>query len=162
MLDYTLKVSGTNAFLFEKALSDIPEHLLCDQSKGFMNHPLWQIGHVALARVGAAREIGATCEFPEAWAKVFGRGSQPVADASVYPKRAELLAKYKEAVGAFHELAPKATPEQLNAAHSVAALQGVFSTVGDLVSGITCMHDSLHLGQLTAWRRAMGLPSLMG
>jgi uncharacterized damage-inducible protein DinB len=161
MLDYILKVSGTNAFLFEKAISDIPEHLLCDQSKGVVNHPLWQIGHVALARTATVQALGGTCEFPEAWARVFGIGSQPVADASVYPKREELLAKYKECVAKFHELAPHATAEQLGAPHSVTPLQGVFKTVGELIAGITTMHDSLHLGQLTAWRRTMGLPSLM-
>ena len=162
MLEQIINVSNTNAYLFEKAVSDIPEHLLCDQSKGFPNHPLWLLGHVALARSAAVRSLGGEFDFPESWAKLFGRGSEPVSDPSAYPTRAELLAKYKQAATAFAQLAPRATPEMLSAPHAIVPLQGVFKTVGDLVSGITTLHDALHLGQLTAWRRLMGMPSLMG
>ncbi len=55
-----------------------------------------------------------------------------------------------------------AGPEKMKEQHTIEPLKGVFATLGHLVVGGLIMHEGLHLGQLTDWRRAHGLPRLMG
>ena len=40
-------------------------------------------------------------------------------------------------------------------------MRGRFQTLGILAAALLSMHFALHNGQLSAWRRAMGLPSVM-
>jgi len=35
-----------------------------------------------------------------------------------------------------------------------------FATVGQMIYGLMTAHEATHLGQFSAWRRAIGLPSV--
>jgi len=50
------------------------------------------------------------------------------------------------------------------AAHSVEIelVKAALPTVGDLLLHVMTAHPMLHLGQLSAWRRLMGLGSVLG
>jgi hypothetical protein len=40
-------------------------------------------------------------------------------------------------------------------------LKGPLPTVGDLLAHLMTTHEAAHLGQLSAWRRLLGLPGVL-
>ena len=126
---------------------------------GLPNHPVWIIGHLATAIDMAGTLLGQPKATPESWEALFGNNSKPVADASKYPSLAELSAKYATihvAVGKAFESASDATlatptPEQW---------RKFVPTIGDALMFLMLNHEQFHLGQYSAWRRVIGLPSL--
>lgn len=139
-----------------------------------MNHAAWVIGHLAFANDTAAKMLsypaGVAVEFdkvralpgtaPAAWAGLFGPKSVPQADAKIYPSKAELLAALDAAHAAALAALDKVTPEQL-ANPMPEPMNKRFAQIGQMGVFIMTAHNSLHSGQLSAWRRALGLPSVM-
>jgi hypothetical protein len=162
MLNYVADMGAGAAGLLEKGILDVPANQLCDQSKGLANHPIWQIGHVTIAQTFLARQLGAECELPEAWIPLFSRGSTPVSDASKYPSRETLLERFRATQPVIAGALKSCDAAKLAGPHSIEPLKNVFPSLGHLAVGVMVMHNALHLGQLSAWRHAMGLPRLIG
>jgi uncharacterized damage-inducible protein DinB len=68
-----------------------------------------------------------------------------------------LLQKLEEAHTRLADAVTKATPEVL-AQPAPEKIRARFPTVGVLLIGMMTSHEASHNGQLSAWRRAMGLP----
>jgi DinB superfamily len=61
------------------------------------NHPLWVLGHLTYSEGRAIQSVMLGKENPVAqWGGIFGRGSEPTADASKYPSFDEVRKKYDE------------------------------------------------------------------
>ena len=104
--------------------------------------------------------LGLEPNCPTEWGELFGNGSTPTDDASRYPDRATLLAKLKEQ----HERVAKAYEAEDDASLAgefpIEPLRQAFPTIGDGFNFLLVGHEALHLGQLSAWRRAAGLASI--
>lgn len=141
-------------------LNDVPQEKMCQQIGGLTNHPAWLIGHLAYACDSFAKLLGVEPICPPDWAGLFRNGSQPMPDASKYPDKATLLAKLEEG----HRRLAKAvadTPEsQFNKPNPIKELAAALPTLGDMLVFAMVGHEATHLGQLSAWRRAQGLPSV--
>ena len=59
------------------------------------------------------------------------------------------------------EVLPEIDPECFSADLPEGRYRDFFGTVGNAVTFITCSHPMMHLGQVSMWRRAMGLGSCM-
>lgn len=130
-----------------------------------MNHPRWIIGHLGgtADHMAAMHFFGLEKTQPAAWREVFGPVSQPVADASVYPPLVELLALLDERHAAVSAAVLAATPDFFERTCPATLPEGFrqrFPTVGNALLHIMIGHESMHLGQLSAWRRVRGLPSV--
>jgi hypothetical protein len=158
MLQTIVDVSECNVNLLENMLKDVPPEHMCHQPPGLPNHPTWQVGHMATVRFFITKTLETPADFPEAWLPLFSPQSVPTAEAARYPQKDELIATFKQVHRAAVDALKRATPSQLGAAHGIANLNALGSTVGLLVSTTLTMHDGLHLGQLSDWRRVMGLP----
>jgi hypothetical protein len=128
------------------------------------NHAAFVLGHLALypakvlARLG--QPAGATA-CPENWAALFEAGAEcrDDADGRLYPPLAELttrfFAGYETAAAAVKGaddaalLAPNPTEGRS---------REMFPTIGAVVGFYLEGHVMNHLGQLSAWRRCIGLP----
>ncbi len=131
------------------------------------NHPAWIIGHLALypdymilptiGRADLALDV-------DEWNTKYGHGSECVSDpdGKIYPSMDELVTRFSER----HKLAQ----EQVLACDDAllgAALpddhrfKGRMSTVGAVVNFMFNDHVMMHLGQLSAWRRIMGMGPCM-
>ena len=111
-------------------VADVRDGDMVAQPNGIVNHPAWVIGHLTHACQLLGGVIGVSEWLPGDWAKRFGTGSVPVADASVYESKNDAL-----------------------------------SILDDAQSRITQAVEELddnqnHIGQLSVWRRAMGLPPM--
>lgn len=149
----------------QKLVADVPDDQMCAQPVPgrVLNHPAFLLGHLTWVhdnRAGAlsGQPIGVVASHPE-WKELFGMGAKPSSDRAQYPAKAELLKAFEESHAHLGEAAAKATPEAL-AQPGPEPMRARFPTVGHLMLGLMTAHFATHLGQLSAWRRAMGLPSV--
>lgn len=121
-----------------------------------LNHPAWVLSHLHLY-TGLAAAMLREERFEDPADHRFGAKSEPLADASAYLPRVQLIEHFKAAhdvaeaaLAAVHEsvLASPTPLERWRAMHP---------TTGDMLLTLMVKHEAAHLGQLSAWRRAMGL-----
>jgi hypothetical protein len=139
-----------------KLVADIPDEKLADQPVAsiVMNHGAWTLGHLAWAFDNGVGMLGGPKKL-EAWKPIVGQGSIPVADRSKYPPKEELLAALKESQTRALDALLAASPETLGTP-SNERIRHIFPTTGSGIVGLLSTHQGNHLGQLSAWRRAMG------
>lgn len=131
------------------------------------NHPAFIVGHLSLYPVRATTHlnlpVGPT-QFPSGYEELFKFGVEcrDDPDGTIYPPMSELtaffFAAYKAAAAAV-ESAPNEAFDAPNPAQG--RLREMFPTVGHALAFYLGGHMQVHLGQMSAWRRAMGLPSAM-
>jgi len=160
MMDLVLPAFHLNLWYSQKLVADVAEEQMCAQPVAgrVMNHPAFLLGHLAWAAGDvAAGFVGLPPGCPEGWKELFGMGATPLADRSRYPSKAVLLQTLEDAHARLADAVPKAAPEVL-AAPAPERARARFPTVGAMLLGLMTSHEASHNGQLSAWRRAMGLP----
>ncbi len=170
MLDALIRYQARNLDYAKRLTADLTEAQWCAQptvSGGgkVTNHAAWVIGHLLFVaeKVTLTRVLGQPNKFNAAWDELFHGKSQPIADAGKYPSKATLIAALEDAYGriattlrqADDSLLGKPTPTGENPAFAQR-----FPTIGDALIHLMCGHEQVHLGQLSAWRRAQGLPAV--
>jgi uncharacterized damage-inducible protein DinB len=120
------------------------------------NHPAWILGHIVVTTDGVLKILGEEPTAPAEWEKLFGRGSTPTANRADYPSKAALVAALDMAFERAAAAAAAASEEQVAGPHHVELLKRGLPTKGDLIAMLLTTHVAQHLGQLSAWRRAMG------
>jgi len=131
------------------------------------NHAAFVLGHLALypakifARLG--RPAGPTA-CPEPWAALFEAGAEcrDDADGKMYPPLDELTGRFF----AGYEVAARAVASAddallLSPNTAEGRSREMFPTLGAVVGFYLSGHVMNHLGQLSAWRRCLGLPPAM-
>ena len=141
---------------------DLSDEQMTRQPHGVVNHPAWLLGHLAASSNQVAKMLGLDSTFPAAWAGAFSIGGTPSGDAADFPAKEELLAE----LAAQHERVAgalaSADPALFDRAHPNAGARKRFPTIGDYTVFMISTHEGSHLGQIAAWRRAMGLGSATG
>ena len=157
MHDFIQSAIEANRFLANAYLADIPEDKWTFQPPGLPMHPASITGHILACNEFTRRHLGGKPAIPDAWLELFGNGADASAEPAAYPGKAEtlaLLAKQRDAL--LHELS-SLTQEQLLKPVDHEMLKDFFPNIGSwLVTALTS-HEAVHLGQLSAWRRAAGL-----
>jgi hypothetical protein len=157
MKEAVLHIYAVNLRYAQALLADIPDARLAEQPAAGMNHPAWVIGHLANTYdfMGSFFDLDAACE-PQ-WKALFAGGTQPVTQRDVYPDKATLLdalqSGHKRVAQAFTE----ASEETFSAPLTIDRLKDRFPTVDKMVTFGLTMHEGLHLGQVSAWRRLLGM-----
>jgi hypothetical protein len=144
-----------------RLVADVPAPDLTAQPMGasdparMMNHPAWILAHLTLY-AGVADRLIRGEPFPDPMDDRFGPRSSPCGDQGAYPS--DLVDRFRiahDAAGAALEAAPDAA---LARPTPLERWRGMHPSVGDLLVMLMVKHESGHLGQLSAWRRARGLP----
>lgn len=119
------------------------------------NHALWFAGHMAVTDnmfigIVAPERVKDMQE----WEKLFGMGSQPTSDPEHYPPAAEVLDVMRGRRGVLLGLLEEQTEEQL----AQSTPEGTLDFIPDFASvwEIAISHESMHAGQITVIRRALG------
>ena len=141
--------------------ADIAEEKMTSQPATGMNHPAWILGHLAVTTDSAVRIVGGTPVCPEDWRAKFGPGSSVIADRGAYPSKSELLAAFEAAHARVMEGMASVTEEHLSRPQPSRFFRAELPTLGDMLLHLITTHPMLHLGQLSAWRRAMGLSGVI-
>ncbi len=131
------------------------------------NHPAFVFGHLAMypCRVmdmlGLPRGVTAP---PDLWEGLFKAGVECRDDpnGTIYPVMQRIVSFHKAGYEAAIEAIKSATDEQLAAPNpGEGRMKELFPTVGALCGFILGAHPMSHYGQVSAWRRCMGLGSAM-
>jgi hypothetical protein len=159
---HVLHSTGFNKFYAAGLCKDIPEDQATAQPVAgkTLNHAKWVIGQLAVVNDHALGMLGQKGICPENWNKLYGNKTIPSSDPG-QPTLAELLSTFEKNTDLV-VAAVKSTPDSFYNAPSPERLKARFPTNGDFLVFLLTAHASIHLGQFSAWRRAMGYPSVMG
>jgi hypothetical protein len=150
-----LERSAKEALALDEGMKDAS--LTLPTSNG-CDHPLWIMGHIAVAEGKVIREIMLGDSNPLAhWMGIFGFGSQPVADSSRYPAFDEVSETFREIRSRTIEILSSVTEEDLDEPGKACPppFHRVVGTVGKCFQQII-LHPMYHAGQASDARRMAG------
>lgn len=161
MKAHILSIYAMNLKYARGLVDDVADDRMAEQPAPSVNHPAWVLGHLALTTDFMASLLDLDSHCPPAWRDLFGGGTQPKPDRALYPDKATLLdtlaAGHERNAEAFTAFDPARMDEPIGNPRMAKRLP----TVGAwLIFGMG-HHEMLHLGQLSAWRRVLGLPGVM-
>lgn len=154
-LDITLRYADLLA-------ADIPTDSFGHMPHPNMNHPAFCFGHLAMYPNMVLDMIGRAdlkVEKP-GWGELFNAPIQCVEQDGRYPGKDEIMAHFMERHRAVSAALREVSSETLEQEHD-GYFKGKIKTVGGVVNFMLAGHTMLHMGQVSAWRRAMGLPPAM-
>jgi hypothetical protein len=124
-----------------------------------VNHPAWIFSHLNVyLPVMAALLRGETFEDPKF--HPFGMQSKPESEGSVYPAKDQLLAVWQAGHEELAKLLSTANDATLQQPVMLPRWKEIMPTVGIALPYLLLVHENQHLGQLSAWRRVLGLPAV--
>lgn len=124
----------------------------CDKA----NHPLWVIGHLALAdNMFAASMSGGEKSFPKGWSELFWFGSEVHSEASKYPPAEEVLKYFREQRERLLEVLDGLSDEFLA---GPTPDDGMFEDAPNMAQMLifASFHEGIHFGQFTVAHRSLG------
>lgn len=161
MIQHLLFVYGMNLKRAGRLVDDLTEEQMVAQPSGVINHPAWTLGHLGATSDALAGMLGLPSTFPDAWREACRMGSIPSGEAADYPGKAELLEQLRAQHQRVAEAVAAVDDERLQQP-TPPRLRERFPTIGDFAAALMTMHEGHHLGQLAAWRRALGLGAATG
>ncbi|MCB0402486.1 MAG: DinB family protein [Flavobacteriales bacterium] len=134
-------------------------------SAGFENHPAFTLGHLISGAALTVKYLGGTYDLNPEWEALFKRKGPgdprlPEPDRTRYPSKAEILQELTRQHERVENLI-RELDETKFAEPTTWRFNSYMPTLGDLIYFMCVTHESMHLGQLAAWRRAMRLPSAL-
>ena len=141
-------------------VADVAEADLVAQPKGIMNHPAWVIGHLTYACQLLGGAIGLPEWLPADWTRRFGTGSVPVADAGLYETKTDALAALGDAHSRIARAVEELDDSRLDEPFPDESYRDVFPTIRHAITQVLVGHTANHIGQVSVWRRAAGLPPM--
>jgi hypothetical protein len=159
MKEHLLRAAETNIDYARKLVADIPDEKMCVQPCPGMNHAAWVLGHLTYVLDSMIGVFDQPSAMSSEWKELFNLKSKPEPDRARYPSKAALLEAFEKAYRRIVEAVKLATPESLDREFPNPRLRASLPTVGVAMVHILTSHQGVHLGQLSAWRRAQGLPA---
>ncbi|MCH7962605.1 MAG: DinB family protein [Bacteroidetes bacterium] len=134
-------------------------------ANGLENHPAFTLGHLISGSAGLAEDLGDKFEMPNNWADLFlrkgpGDPRKPDLDKSKYPSKQLLLKELEEQHNKVKKLLKCIDINKLSEKFKWRFSRYMPSLL-DIITFMCINHEATHLGQLAAWRRAMGLTSAL-
>jgi hypothetical protein len=160
MLDTAIQVNRFLMGYLRRLIEDLADERLAEQPHAGVNHPAWILGHLALTADSVQALLGAQKTAPADWASLFGSGSKPNTSRSAYPSKDELVHAVEHNFEQLRQRVVLATAEQLSQPNPHARTKAGLPTVKDVLAFLLTGHLGVHLGQLSAWRRLIGLPPM--
>ena len=146
-------------FLREQ-VADVPAPDWVAQPNGIVNHPAWTIGHLIFIWQQLGAVVGLTEWLPDNWGNRFGSGSRPVADASLYESKENLLVMLDDAQQRITHAVERLDDVLLDEPFPDEAYLDVFPTIRHALTQVLVGHTAFHIGQVSVWRNALGLPAM--
>jgi DinB superfamily len=148
-----------NQFLADM-VSDIPDDQLADQPGGQINHPAWILGHLSTGRDRLGAFLDLQPLLAPSWKGKYGFGSTPTPNRADYGSKDELLELYLSGRTELIEAVSQADDSLFDQTIDDEILRPLFSTIGRFTVQALIAEPMFHLGQISAWRRAMGMPNV--
>ncbi len=157
MLNHVTYLYGFNLRYAEMLVNDVSAEQMTVQPGGVINHPAWSLGHLVISADHLGQLMGLESNLPGGWSETFKTGGEPSGDASAYPSKEEILGALKEQHARNGEAVKNFDTSRFAEPHPDEGRRKYFPTLGDQIVFLMTSHEMDHLGQIAAWRRAMGL-----
>lgn len=130
------------------------------------NHPAFVFGHLSLYPARVLGFLGldtSKAAAPAHYGDLFRAGVECKDDpeGTIYPKMAELMSMYLRSHDAAFEAIATLSDSAMAAPTTEEKLKANFPVTGHAVLFLLNNHATMHLGQISTWRRCMGLPGVM-
>ena len=138
--------------------ADLGVDIFASQPREAMNHPAWILSHLNAyypAILGVIR--GETFADPKE--AEFGMKSRPLPDPSIYASPESLREAFARGHREVDEALQAEGESALQRPVTLARWQDAMPDTAAVLMNLLVWHETYHLGQLSAWRRAMGLPA---
>jgi uncharacterized damage-inducible protein DinB len=153
-----------NTFLLKytrMSVADLVEEQFDSVPISGLHSPRWILAHLAICADMALVMLGKTKQCPAAWHVAYGPKSAGTTHEKIRPQTGELLDAINRLYPEVGVAASQASLEFLEQSHSLDLLKGTsIQTNSHLLSHLLTTHYAVHLGQLSAIRRQMGLAYL--
>ncbi len=159
-----LLASGLQAMRFGRGflkmmLEKTPDELFHSQPYEGANHAAWVVGHLANSDDFFLKALaGQEPRLPKDWDELFGMNSKPMSDPKKYPSRTELVAALDERRTAMERWLGDLSDKQL--LEPIEGNLAQFAPNRAQLGSSCSFHDAFHAAQISAARRATGLPPL--
>ena len=164
MLQHLLNVYAMNLKRLGMHVQDLSDEQMVEQPSGVINHPAWTLGHLAATADNLAKALGLESTFPDAWREAckHRRYAQRQRCRLPLPGNSSWSSSPPSTSGWPPRFAAAPTRSCWAQPHPNLRARRIFPTFGDYAVALMTTHEANHLGQLAAWRRAMGLGSATG
>jgi hypothetical protein len=129
-----------------------------------LNHPAFVFGHLSLYPVQIAKMLALPfeMEIPETYPALFKIGTPCLDDreGKIYPAFDELCTHFFRATDQLLNVFSQVDPINLDKELEDPGRRERFGTVGAFAAYILQAHPQVHLGQVSSWRRCVGLGSV--
>lgn len=123
------------------------------------NHPLWVLSHLnAYLPIILAVLAGEAFEDPKGHR--FGMNSTPTSAPDEYASKVELVEAFVAGHEAVIATLESSDDDVLATPVTLERWIPVMPTAGICLPYLLCNHENMHLGQISAWRRIQGMPSV--
>lgn len=165
-IDNIIKQYDFNLEYAKALVQDLTEEqMTVIPARGLDNHPAFTLGHLISGSADLASDLGEDFEMPDKWAQLFvrqgpGDPRKPDPDKNKYPSKNALITELENQHDKVKQLLKNLEETKLNEPLTW-RFSNFLPTLGDVVTFMCINHESMHLGQLAAWRRSMGLESAL-
>jgi hypothetical protein len=139
----------------KQILADIDDASMCQQPMG-LNHPAWLLLHLATAADYAASLLGGKGVCPSDWNEKADTKKPLTKQREDYPSKDVLIKTLEQAFQNASDLFQQASDTFLSQPQKLGFFESELPTIADMATFLLIAHANIHLGQLSAWRRAMG------
>lgn len=145
----------------EKLVADLqPEEMIAQPVPAVtMNHPAWILSHLA-AYPPVLRKMIEGEEPDDPLTHQYGQQSKPESDPGAYPPKDALVAHFLTVRHRLAEAFEKTDEDHLGSPVLIERWKGRWPSIWHCAVTLMTTHEAVHLGQLSAWRRAGGRPSV--
>lgn len=156
--------TALNAFLLgylRQSTADLQDGRLDDVPIDGFHSARWLLTHLAICADMGLVLLGQPKECPNAWHVAYGPKTAGTSHEKIRPSKDDLLCSIDSLYPKVAMVAQSADPQLLDQPHPLQLLKGTpIQTNGQLISHLLTTHFAVHLGQLSAIRRQMGIPHL--
>ena len=148
----------------ELLLKDIPADKFAHMPHPTLNHPAFIIGHLSIYpnRLFTMVDHKNLVKDKPGYPELFQAGTVCVEQDGRYPSKDEIVGFYVERYTAIGNLLPTLNDEVFSRENPMEGrFKEIFPQLGLAFNFLLNNHHMMHLGQISAWRRCIGLGSAM-
>lgn len=162
MIQNLISYQARNLDYAKRLTADLTEAQWCHQPGTIKNHAAWVIGHATWVadKVTLARMLKQESKTDASWDVLFNNKSQPTNETGRYPNKATLLGAYEQSILRIAAALKDKPDSFLDQPTPDEGFIKRYPLMADTLLHLMVGHDAMHLGQLSAWRRAQGLPAV--
>lgn len=140
-------------------VEDLTDAQMVHRPGGNMNHPAWILGHVSIYHPVIVQLLkGEPVDDPKDNMMFGFAGHGPIDDLSMYGTKQSIVSRFAAGHENVAQALLAAKPEDFRQAPGLARWAKNYPTVEFMLPDLLLHHESMHIGQISIWRRAAGLP----